>query len=310
MSECTECKRSTGQARHKIVCYDCKSLCHATCVKLSKEDIDFIVAEKSIWRCPTCTQVRRKNMTTDNTDVLKTGDDINKVISMLEDAKNERKRLEEEMTKAFDFVHGKIDDQKSVIVGQTEKLNDFLQLVESLRSENFTLKKRVAELENKVEENEQYMRSNTLEIQGVPEPESKTEDVYEVVRKVGVALDMNIPREAIDICHRLGKRPNSDTPAGIIVKFVRREDKIKMLEKRRVKRNLSTQHLGYKQAAVPVYVNESLSPARRKLLAEARRLKREKGYTFLWVRNGKIFLRKKEGDPVTLISSLDQIKSM
>ncbi|XP_046683628.1 uncharacterized protein LOC124369621 [Homalodisca vitripennis] len=174
---------------------------------------------------------------------------------------------------------------------------------------NIQLQRKVTDLELRVEDNEQYMRSNTLEIQGIPE--SKNEYVYEVVKKVGVALDINISREDIDVCHRLKKRNDADRPAGIIAKFVRREDNLKFLEKRRVKRNLNSHDVGYTSStANPVYVNESLSPTKRKLLAAAQSVKQEKNYAYLWVRNGKIFLRKAQGDSFIIVSSMEQIEKL
>lgn len=286
MSDCSVCKKVTGQPRHKITCQDCKKMCHAACVNLSKDDIDYIVTEKQIWRCPPCSKVKRQSMNSDEVSSSKNLDRVlSDVLTKLNEASDDRKRIEAEINKSFDFVNEQIVEQNKVIKDQNEKMSEFLQLIDSLKTENRMLVRKVNELEQRLEENEQYLRSNTVEIQGVPE--NKSEDVYEVVQKVGVALDVNISREAIDVCHRLGKKRDSDRPAGIIVKFVRREDKLKLLEKRRVKRNLNSLDVGYSQTpAIPVYVNESLSPAKRKLLAAARLAKSDKNYKFLGVRNG------------------------
>lgn len=88
----------------------------------------------------------------------------------------------------------------------------------------------------------QYSRLNTEEIQGIPQ--ETNEDVLEVVKKLGSALDMKINEEMIDACHRLRKRTDGK-PAGIVVKFVRRRDKHMLLQKRRVKRMLNTAQIGY-----------------------------------------------------------------
>lgn len=147
-----------------------------------------------------------------------------------------------------------------------------------------------------------------MELNGIPE--AKNENVIEVIKSVGTALGMNITEEMIDACHRLGAKQDRKV-RGIIVKFTRRTIKGNMLHKRKVKRNFNTHDLGFKdlQADV-VYINESLSPARRKILNAARALKREKGYSYVWVRNGRIFLRKNEGDPVIVASTLDQVASL
>lgn len=160
-------------------------------------------------------------------------------------------------------------------------------------------------LEDRLEDMEQYSRSNCLEIQGIPY--MPTEDVLSIVKDVGKALDLTISDSMVDACHRLGVRQNGDKPPGIIVKFVRRIDKEEFLRKRRVKRTLSTRHMG-RSDDLPIYVNESLSPTRRRLHAMARQYQRDNNYKFLWVRNGKIFLRKEEKAPVKVISRQEDLE--
>ncbi|XP_046666370.1 uncharacterized protein LOC124358119 [Homalodisca vitripennis] len=178
-------------------------------------------------------------------------------------------------------------------------------LIEALTTENSQLKKKVKELETRLEDIEQYSRSNCIEIQGIPlEP---AENVLNIVKDVGRALDFDISDTMVDACHRLGVQKTGDKPPGIIVKFVRRMDKESFIQRRRVKTTLSTRHIGRKDDC-PIYVNESLSPARRRLHALARKFQREKNYKFLWVRNGKIFMRKEDKAPVKVISSEEDLQ--
>ncbi|KAG8300561.1 hypothetical protein J6590_073413 [Homalodisca vitripennis] len=128
-----------------------------------------------------------------------------------------------------------------------------------------------------------------------------------VVRhSMGYGLSRGDLDAMVDACHRLG-RQTGDNPPGIIIKFVRRFDKEELLKKRRVKRTLSIRHIGRSDDR-PIYVNESLSPARRRLYAMARRVQKEKDLKFLWVRNGKIFLRKEENSPIKVITCQDDLQ--
>lgn len=64
-----------------------------------------------------------------------------------------------------------------------------------------------------------------------------------------------------------------------------------------------TRHLGLTTTpARPVYINESLSPGRRRLLNAARVVKKEKLYTYLWIRGGKIMMRKADIEPVIVVN--------
>ena len=130
--------------------------------------------------------------------------------------------------------------------------------------------------------------------------------VLDVVQKVGAALDFPISSEFIDSCHRMGNRGDPNRVPGIVVKFVRKFDKEELMRKRRLKRNFSTRHMGLKLDA-PVYINDSLSPGRKKLFATAREYKKTNGYKYLWIRNGKILLRKNDNDPVLRINSSDDL---
>lgn len=234
--------------------------------------------------------------------------DFSLVISMLKEAKTDRKRMEDEMKKSFEFVHETFKEHQETLKKQDEKLTSYLEKMERLTEENLLLKRIVSDLEARLDECEQYSRSNTIEIFGLPE--EKPEDVYTVVEKVCGALDVAVTRNDIDVCHRLKKRQGCNEPAGVIVKFVRREIKQKLLEKRRIKRNLSTESLGYRGPAEPVYINESLSPTKRKLLAAARAAKNETKFIYLWIRNGQILMRKNQGDSVIVIQSMDSVTGL
>ncbi|XP_046679343.1 uncharacterized protein LOC124366786 [Homalodisca vitripennis] len=169
-------------------------------------------------------------------------------------------------------------------------------MIDELAAENRNLREKVSSLEMRIDDLEQYSRVNSVEIHGILQ--QKNEDVVAVVKEVGKALDLEITDSMIDNCHRLGRRPGPNSPQpGIVVKFVRRLDKEELLRKCRVKSNFSTRHMNLSMDQ-PIYINEALSQARRRLLAAARQVKKEKSFKYLWVRGGKLFLRKEEMAPV------------
>lgn len=303
MNTCKTCNKSVT-VRHKVLCNDCKQCFHLTCVDLTKEELDYLTSEKQIWRCSNCSQSRRKSMQ-ECSDAGEGGASLEQVVSMLKEAKEDRRRMEKEMNTSFEYLHGVVKDQKNILSEQSQQIKSFTLIIDNLKQDNLELRNKIKALEVKVDENDQYSWSNTIEIHGMPE--SAKEDVYEVVTNVAVALGVKITRNAIDVCHRLGKRANYTEPPGIIARFVRREDKHLILEKRRAKRNFNTKDLGITQAATPVYVNESLCPGKRSLFAAARQAKTEKSYNFLWISNGRILMRKEPSASVKVINSMDDL---
>lgn len=222
------------------------------------------------------------------------------VMKMLEEMRQEQRQSVQDFNRSFEDHNRKIEESTAALTNQTAKLEEYFTKMELICTENERLKNKICILEERLDEMEQYSRSNMVEIHGVPTEEN--EDILNVVKKVGVALDMNIENSMVDICHRLGKKNDSKGPPGIVVKFVRRMDKEEMLRRRRVKRTLSTRHMGL-PTDVPVYINEALSPARRRLYALARQEKRKRGYKYLWLRGGRILMRKEESARVVQVSS-------
>lgn len=305
MSSCGVCTKGISASKLKMTCTDCSRDFHAACLKMSKADIECIKADDLVWRCGDCAQSRRKSMRLESqaNEGKLTFEDI---LAAIDDLKLQQKTYEAGVNKAFEDLNDKLTENHNKFVEESKKTEQYFKVIESLLTENAKLKEKVQKLEIKIEDLEQYSRNNCLEIHGIPQ--ETNENTLNIVKEVGLALDINITEEMIDSCHRLGRKPNGNTP-GIIVKFVRRHEKEEFLRKRRVKRNLNLSHVN-KQGGTPIYINESLSPERRRLLAMARTVKREKAYAFIWVRNGKIFLRKQENAPVIVVTRQEDLSKL
>lgn len=299
MAICGVCVKNITSKQVKLTCSDCEKDFHAQCYKMSKADVDCITADGLPWRCKPCGEIRRKSLRFD-VEVQEGKLTLEDIMQKMNEIAETQKGQEISFNKSYEVLSEKLEENTKSVTDHKQSLEKCLAIIDGLAEENRNLTKKVSELEQKIDDMEQYSRLNSVEIQGVPE--NKNEDIVQVVKEVGKALNMDISESMIDACHRLGRRPGpGGPPPGIIVRFVRRLDKEELMKKRRVKSNFSTRHmnLGMDQ---PVYINEALSPARRRLLAEARKLKREKEFRFLWVRNGKIFIRREEAGKVIQVT--------
>lgn len=303
---CKICLKSITGKQTKLTCCDCTADFHASCAKMSKSDIDYLSSAGLTWRCTPCGSTRRQSMRLES-QAAEGGVTMEDVMKILEEMRQEQRQSVQDFNRSFEDHNRKIEESTAALTNQTAKLEEYFAKMELICSENERLKKKICILEERLDEMEQYSRSNMVEIHGVPTEDN--EDILNVVKKVGVALDMNIENSMVDICHRLGKKNDSKGPPGIVVKFVRRMDKEELLRRRRVKRNLSTRHMGL-SSDVPVYINESLSPARRRLYALARQEKRQRGYKYLWLRGGRILMRKEESARVVQISSQADLEGL
>lgn len=152
---------------------------------------------------------------------------------------------------------------------------------------------------------EQYSRLNCIEIQGIPE--SKNEDVLTVVARLHRALDVDFQKNSIDACHRLRAKPGAGQHKAIIVKYVSRLLKEEVIKARKVRRTLCLRDLELDgqigDMETPIYINESLTGKNKLLLFKCREQAKKEKIKFVWVKNGKIYMRKSGNSNIVFISS-------
>ena len=122
-------------------------------------------------------------------------------------------------------------------------------------------------------------------------------------------LNYIVNPDKISILHRLkeSKHSKPGQPRGIIVKFTSREvchDVLQLRKACRVKTSWEFDH-----HARRIFINEALTPEKRKLLYETktsinRHLYEKHGIIYVWTHHGNIFIRKNaEGAPKIMIKS-------
>jgi len=270
---CKICEKSLPAklpANLKTACSGCGVIAHVKCV-------DFDDSEQ--WTCDKCT-----------------GEEPS-----LKDIMCKLIKMEKSMGRSLQVCHEKLDEQLLTIQSLTSA-------VDNLKEENTMLKNELQEVKLQVNETDQYSRRSTLKIQGVPE--SPGENVSTKVIQVGQSLGITIQPDKIDACHRLGKKISAERPRGIIVKFINRGDQENFIKQRKLRPMLNATDV-FKDIPPSmnnaIFVNESLTPYNRKLYLEARIFKRENNYKYVWVKAGKIFLKKTDNSERHLIRSPEDI---
>ena len=111
--------------------------------------------------------------------------------------------------------------QESELRTAKESLNTALKYNDELKLELKATKQRVKEHEEEIDELhenidtlEQYTRKNSQEIEGIQKRFATTK--MHAVLKVAEALNINVKREDIDICHRIKTKKTSP----IIARFI------------------------------------------------------------------------------------------
>lgn len=127
------------------------------------------------------------------------GDIMKLLQEMRKESKDQSKNLETELGKSIEHCHQTIAELRTTIDLQTESLNKYKELYAKLCVENNKLQSRVTELEDRLDDSEQYSRLNTIEINGIPE--KADENVLSLVQEVGKSLGLQVNEDMVDACH-------------------------------------------------------------------------------------------------------------
>lgn len=242
-------------------------------------------------------------------------------------AESIRDIIREELDRKFNT---QLNDFKLKLTSVEESLAFHFAQNDILRSENESHKASITKLQKDNEQLrttnqdinrrlhllEQLSRSNNVEIQCIPE--NKSENIYNTVQQLGKIIKCPVAESDFQYCSRIAKLNNdSPRPRSVLVKFNSRRLRDEFLASV-VKHNrnnptdkLNTSHLGIGgQKKSPVFVTEHLTPETKSLHAAARRVARQLNYRFVWVRDGKIFLRKSDTSGYIHIRSEDTLKSL
>ncbi|KAL1448412.1 hypothetical protein WDU94_012393 [Cyamophila willieti] len=159
-----------------------------------------------------------------------------------------------------------------------------------------------------VEGREQRENGDKIEITGFKE-KAVDENVFmkKLLEKVGCVGESGVEYKTKKITRTAGndERGGSQT---LVVQFKTVADRDLVLDK--IKKGKLYAKMGdvVGDNTATIYFNEYLTPYYKKLYYEARKLKKEKKYAFLWIKSGKILLKKNENSRIeTLASMMDLV---
>ncbi|XP_028176891.1 uncharacterized protein LOC114364788 [Ostrinia furnacalis] len=196
------------------------------------------------------------------------------------------------------------------------KLNsDNVTTISRLLKDNMTLQSQVSSINAKLSQIEQQSRECNIEIQCVPE--FKNENLLTTFQQLLKITSCELPNADIVSYHRVAKiNSESERPRNIIVKLssTRARDQVlaavKVFNRQNKNNMLNTSLLGIASEKRPIYVTEHLSPSNKQLHAAARAFAKEKQYEFVWIRGGRIFIRKDSNHASVLVQNIEFLKTL
>lgn len=218
----------------------------------------------------------------------------------------------ENFTKSINFINDQFEMFKTAVSKNSET-------VKKISNEHEVLQSQLNELSVRFSILEQTARESNIELNGLPE--NKTENLMNTTLQLGTVVGHPLMESDILHCHRvaqLNRDRNTERPRSVVVKLKSTLCRDSLLasinkynrSKAKPSDKLNTGDLGIGGRKCPVFVQEHLTSANKKLHAEVRKKAKESNYKFVWVRNGRIFARKDESHPFILIRNQETLKLM
>ena len=178
--------------------------------------------------------------------------------------------------------------------------------LEISRDINNKLVEQVTRLERKCWENEQYSRRECIEISGIPQSIEQI-DLERTLLNAFDKIDAPVDPQNIEACHRL-KFDDNGRSNKVIVKFSKREDMVRIMNKKKSLKNANLDGTGL-PPGTSLFINPSLCSCYKYLWSKCKALWSGKLISSFWVSNGSLLIKLGD-DTGKSVTHKDDLKAL
>lgn len=272
-----------------VVCYGCENHYCFRCSVKETTYRNMTEDKRKAWRC----QYKCKGKTVSSNKSGSQPVDIGLGPNADSDIKVMLKSLITKMD-GFETILNGVKDSQAFI---SDKYDTLLTEIRELKQQNkhlgdemVGLKRTISDRDHEIEslkvqlnDLDQYGRRFNLEISGVQD--AGKVDTMVILEKLAGQIDVPFNKDQIQAAHPL-KQNNTDRPPTLIVQFTRKDVRDQWIVQGKKTFKEAT------PGPTKTYFNENLTPANRLLHKETRVRAKANGYSFVWVKNAKILVRK------------------
>lgn len=247
---------------------------------------------------------------TQNETMRKISDDVSLLKNQFDSIKLEMSSINEKqsllsvdmdsMKDAIDFQSKEHSDLGKRVDNISGNLKSNDQVTASMRSE-------IDDLRSELNYLQQRERQCNLEIAGIPELAHENLNAY----LISIALYSGLQLSSHDVDHitRIQTRTKiPGRPKLIIAKLKSRLLRDSIISGIRKKKGVTTSNIDIPGETKQIYINEHLTPLNKLLYKNTRDKTKAAKYQHVWVRDGKVFVRKDDSSPALLIRDLIDLK--
>lgn len=290
-------------------CGTCKGLYHYTCGKTQEQSwISLSTKNKKLWKCPDCKGPNCPSTPTLQTQKKQTEVTLASIETLMEKMFCKKlKDLEDGVT----FVGNTVEEIKSDLKTMQKKMIEMENRQEKLEKQNEELRKKVKDMEVFIQDIAQEKNAQKLEISGIPQDVDSnvfTEKIFQAAKVDHITNSSEYNVEKLFQPRQPGCGP---VVKSLLVTFQSKSKRDLILETlKKAKISLNTRNISVQDPPLQVFVNEHLTPYKRRLFYEAKKIKGDKNYQYLWVKNGQILLKKTSESRTMRLTSLDDLSKI
>uniref|UniRef100_A0A8D8UC70 FP protein C-terminal domain-containing protein n=1 Tax=Cacopsylla melanoneura TaxID=428564 RepID=A0A8D8UC70_9HEMI len=207
--------------------------------------------------------------------------------------------------KTLNYYGDKVDEANDISRNVEKKLVLMEKRLDKSEKENVELRTKMSKMEKQSNGLAQKEFNTKIEISGIKNKNIDHNDVTKkILNKVNDTSE-DIQFRAEKIVMKVGEEKQERTT--IVVQLRSQEARNMVLTKIKSSKLYSKLNEIMPNEGAPVFFNEALSPYYKKLFFEAGRVKREKKYAFLWVKDGKILIKKEEKGNTLRLESMEDL---
>lgn len=300
-----KCPKCDDDVLGEVYCGHCDKNLHFACAGLKEVSYKRMNQEKkAVWRCPVC----RSDALPSVPGALGVSAGNSPLDFSLVDVMTEIRGLRNFMETEFSSLKLKVTELSK----KWENLDPRLCAIEERISTNedriaslcnvpmdvSVAKERIDVLVKENNERDQFCRLNNVEISGIPL--AKKENLFSILKSISAKISFDLLPTDVDTIHRVRrfisavKNNDPPRPPAIVVRFAQRLRKDSFLAAARAHCKLYTTDIGFNGAATNVFLSHHLTPTNKLLLQQAKALKREHDFKYLWIQDCKILMRKND----------------
>lgn len=219
------------------------------------------------------------------------------------------KEIKEEIIdckRSMDFISNNFETFKEEIVKMNENQNLLNKENERLNNDIKNIKRQMERFEEVIEDFEYDKIKDTIELSMVQGEEN--ENLDELMLKIFTVSEVQLGKANIKKVYRKKSKRNG-VQGDVVLKPDSSVNKVKLLKAIKNKR-LTNKQIGFVKNPNSIFAKEMLTRLGKDLYYKSLSFKKANNWKFIWTNEGRIFLRKAEGEKYFKINSEQDLLKM